>query len=151
MDNRSWMYLDSPQGLYREDYSRGVEGFIDFSLSNPKNISEGKIKCLCVKCKNKKFLQSDVVMMHLLKEGFVKKYLCWFAYREPHAPYETIIKKTVGSTSSSSNLYEVVDDNSSPYKSMMIDAIRINHGYLGESSHIDEEPHVDTTRFFLIF
>jgi hypothetical protein len=62
-----------------------------------------------------------------------------------------MIKRIVGSTSSSSNLYEVVDDNSSPYKSMMMDAMRINHGYLGESSHIDEEPHVDTTRFFLIF
>jgi hypothetical protein len=62
------MYIDSPEGLYRKDYSRRVEGFIDFSVSNMKNISEGKIKCLYVKCKNKKFLQSDVVMMHLLKK-----------------------------------------------------------------------------------
>ena len=76
MDNRSWMYLDSPQGLYREDYSRGVEGFIDFSLSNPKNITEEKIKCLCVKCKNKKFHKSYVVTMYLLKKKLVEKYLC---------------------------------------------------------------------------
>ena len=43
MYNHSWMYLDLPQGLYRKDYSRRVEGFIDFSVSNLKNISEGKI------------------------------------------------------------------------------------------------------------
>ena len=122
-----------------------------FHFQNPKNISEGKIKCLCVKCKNKKFLQSDVVMMHLLKKGFVKKYLCWFAYGEPYAPYETMIERIVGSISSSNNMYEVVDDNSSPYRSMIMDAMRINHGYLCESSRIDEEPHVDATRFFLIF
>jgi hypothetical protein len=62
-----------------------------------------------------------------------------------------MIERIVGSTSSSSNMYEVVDDNSSPYRSMMMDTMRINHGYLSESSCIDEEPHVDSTRFFLIF
>jgi len=83
MDNRLWMYLDSPQGLYREDYSRGVEGFIDFSLSNSKNISEGKVKCLCMKYKNKKFLQLDVVMTDLLRKGFVKN-SCVGLYMENH-------------------------------------------------------------------
>jgi len=31
-----------------------VEGFINFTLSNSKNISGGGIKCLYAKCKNKK-------------------------------------------------------------------------------------------------
>jgi len=64
MDESSWMYSDSPQGLYREDCCKGVESFINFALSNPKNISGSGIKCLCVKCENKKLYQSDVVMMH---------------------------------------------------------------------------------------
>jgi len=62
-----------------------------------------------------------------------------------------MIEIIVGSTSSSSNMYEVVDDNSSHYRSMMMDAMRINHGYLCESSCIDKEPHVDVISFFLIF
>jgi hypothetical protein len=57
MDHRSWMYRDSPQELYKEGYYKGVESFINFILSNPKNISGGEIRCLCVKCKNKKFHQ----------------------------------------------------------------------------------------------
>jgi hypothetical protein len=57
MDHRSWMYRDSPQGLYKEGYYKEVESFINFILSNPKNISGGEIRCLCVKFKNKKFHQ----------------------------------------------------------------------------------------------
>ena len=57
MDHYSWMYRDSPQELYRKGYYKGVEGFINFILSNLKNISRGEIKCPYVKCKNKKFHQ----------------------------------------------------------------------------------------------
>jgi hypothetical protein len=53
------MYLDSPQGVFREDYYRGVKSFINFTLSNPKNISGCKIRCLYVKCKNKKIRCCD--------------------------------------------------------------------------------------------
>jgi hypothetical protein len=51
------MYRDSSQELYRKGYYKGVEGFINLILSNLKNISRGEIKCLYVKCKNKKFHQ----------------------------------------------------------------------------------------------
>ena len=33
MDDRSWMYRDSPQGLRRMDYCNGVQGFINFATS----------------------------------------------------------------------------------------------------------------------
>jgi len=62
----------SPQGLYREDYCKGVESFINFALSNSKNISRGRIRCTCVKCKNKKFHQSNIMIMHLLKKGSLR-------------------------------------------------------------------------------
>jgi len=45
----------------------------------------------------------------------MKKYLCWFAHGEPYVLYETMVKKIVGSTSSISNVHEVVDNNSNPY------------------------------------
>jgi len=60
-------------------------------------------------------------------KGFVEKYLCWFAHGEPYVPYETMLERIIGSTSSSNNTHEVVDDNSNRYRSMVIDAMRINH------------------------
>jgi len=59
-----------------------------------------------------------------------------------------MLKIMVGSTSSSSNIYGVIDNNSNRYRSMVIDAMRINHGYSSESSHVDDEPNVDETRLF---
>ena len=82
MDDRSWMYLDSPQGLRRMDYCNGVQGFINFATSIPRNFTRGGIRCPCRKCQNKKYLHPDVVMMHLLHKGFMEDYLCWYAHEE---------------------------------------------------------------------
>jgi len=72
MDGRSWMYRDSPQGLRRMDYCNGVQGFINFTTSIPRNFIGGDIRCPCRKCQNKKYLHPDVVMMHLLHKGFME-------------------------------------------------------------------------------
>ena len=69
MDDRSWMYRDSPQGLRRMDYCNGVQGFINFTTSIPRNFTGGGIRCPCRKCENKKYMHPDVVMMHLLHKG----------------------------------------------------------------------------------
>jgi len=58
MDDRSWMYRVSPEGLYMMDYYNGVGGFISYTLSNMRNISGGGIRCPCKRCKNKKVSQS---------------------------------------------------------------------------------------------
>jgi len=71
MDDRSWIYQNSCKRLYRQDYLKRVEGFINFILFNWKNISEGKIRCSCMRCENKKFYLRDVVMIHLLKKGLL--------------------------------------------------------------------------------
>jgi len=62
-------------------------------------------------------------MMCLLKIRYVEKYLRWFAHGEPYVPYKTILERIVSSTSSSSNIHEVVNYNNNRYKSMVIDAI----------------------------
>jgi len=66
MDDRSLMYRDSLQGLQMMDYCNKIQGFINYTLSNSRNISGGGIRCPCKRCKNKKFLDLDVVTMHLL-------------------------------------------------------------------------------------
>jgi len=40
MDDRSWMYRDSPQEQRRMDYCNGVQGFINFTKSIPRNLLE---------------------------------------------------------------------------------------------------------------
>jgi len=74
--------------------------------------------------------------------------LCWFTYREPCVLYKTVLERIVSSTSSSNIKQEVVDDNSNSYRSMVMVEIWINHGYSCKYSRVDEEPNIDTTRFF---
>ena len=81
MDDHSWMYRDSPQELRKMDYCNRVQGFINFATSISRNFTEDGIKCPCKKCENKKYLHLDVVMMHLLHEGLMNNYLCWYAHK----------------------------------------------------------------------
>jgi hypothetical protein len=41
----------------------------------------------------------------------------------------------VRSTSSTSNVHGVVDDNSYPYRNMVIDAMKMNQGHIGQMSN----------------
>jgi len=61
---------------------------------------------------------------------------------------EIMVENMVESTSSSINVHGVVDDNSNRYKSMVINAMRMNQGDAGKFSIADEEQNADTTRFF---
>jgi len=74
MDDRLWMYSDSPQGLRRMDYCNKVQGFINFATSILRNFTDDGIRCPCNKCKSKKFLHQDVVTMHLLTKGFMEDF-----------------------------------------------------------------------------
>ena len=56
MDDRSRMYRHSPQELQRMNYCNGVQGFINYTISNPRNINGDGIRCPCKRCKNKIFL-----------------------------------------------------------------------------------------------
>jgi len=107
MDDRSWMYRDSPQGLQRMDYCNEVQGFINFVISILRNFTNGGIRCPCRKYKNKKFMHQDVVTMHLLTKGFMEDYLCWYAHGELFVPNKSMVERVVGLTSSASNVYEV--------------------------------------------
>jgi hypothetical protein len=57
------------------------------------------------------------------KKKFIEKYLCWFSYEELYVSYKTMLEKIVSSISSFIDLYEVVDNNSNYYRSMVIDGI----------------------------
>jgi hypothetical protein len=132
------------------DYCKGVQGFINFATSILRNFTDGGIRCPCRKCKNKKFLHQDVVMMHLLIKGFIEDYLCWYAHRELFVPNESMVERVVGSTSSASNMHEVRNDNNDPYRNMIMDAMRMSEGNVSECLIVEEEPNADAARFFYL-
>jgi hypothetical protein len=56
--------------------------------------------------------------------------------------YKTMKEMIIGSTSSSSNIHRFTNNNSNHYRSMVINATRMNCDYLGEDSYnipLDEE------------
>jgi len=130
------------------DYCNGVQGFINFATSIPRNFTDGGIRCPCKKCKNLKFLHQDVVTMHLLTKEFMKDYLCWYAHGELFVPNESMVERVVGSTSSASNMHEDENENSNPYRNMVMDAMRMSEGNVSECPIVEKEPNVDATRFF---
>jgi hypothetical protein len=59
-----------------------------------------------------------------------------------------MIERVIGSTSNASNVHEVVNDNSNPYRNMVMDAMRMNQSNVGQYPIVKEEPNTDATRFF---
>jgi hypothetical protein len=130
------------------NYCNGVQGFINFVTSIPRNFTGGGIRCPCRKCENKKYLHPNVVMMHLLHKGFMENYLYWYAHREVFIRNKSMGERVVGSTSSASNVHEVTNDNSNPYRNMVMNAMRMNQGNVNQCPTVEEEPNADTVRFF---
>jgi len=130
------------------DYCNGVQGFINFVTSIPRNFTDGGIRCPCRKCKNLKFLHQDVVTMHLLTKGFMKDYLCYYAHGELFVPNDSMVERVVGSTSSAGNMHEVGNENSNPYRNMVMDAMRMSEGNVSECPIVKEEANADAARFF---
>jgi len=54
----------------------------------------------------------------------------------------------VGSISSASNVQGVANDNSNPYRNMVMDAIRMNQDNVSQCLIVEEEPNADAVRFF---
>jgi hypothetical protein len=78
----------------------------------------------------------------------MEDYLCWYAHRELFIPNESMVERVVGLTSSASNMHEVGNDNSNPYRNMVMDVTRMSEGNVSECPIIEEEPNADATMFF---
>jgi len=64
--------------------------------------------------------------MHLLHKRFMEDYVCWYAHGELFVRNKSMVERMVGSTSNASNVHGVVNDNSNPYRNMVMDAMRMN-------------------------
>ena len=56
----------------------------------------------------------------------------------------------VGLTSSANNVHEAANDNTNPYRNMVMDAMRMNQGNVSQCPIVEEEPNADATRFFYL-
>ena len=77
--NRLWMYdrlYPSRAGIKPEFYA-SVEEFIDVACQSQPFLSEGKVRCLCAKCRCSKYLDIKTVRYHLYKDGFMPNYWVW--------------------------------------------------------------------------
>jgi len=54
----------------------------------------------------------------------------------------------VGSTSSASNVHETTNDNTNPYRNMVMDAMRMNQGNASQYPIIKKGPNAYKARFF---
>ena len=59
-----------------------------------------------------------------------------------------MIERVVGSTSSANNVHEAANDNTNPYRNMVMDAMRMNQGNVSQCPIIEEEPNADAAGFF---
>jgi hypothetical protein len=80
----------------------------------------------------------------------MEDYLCWYAHEELFVPNESMVERVVESTFSASNMHEGGNENSNPYKNMVMDGIRMSEGNVSECPIIEEEPNADAARFFYL-
>jgi hypothetical protein len=57
-------------------------------------------------------------------------------------------ERVVGSNSSVNNMHKAANDNTNPYRNMVMDAMRMNQGNVSQCPIIKGEPNTDATRFF---
>ena len=57
------------------NYCNRVRDFINYALSNLRIICKGVLNVSCKRCKNKKFLNPDVVLMLLLEKKGSWRYI----------------------------------------------------------------------------
>ncbi|XP_045790558.1 uncharacterized protein LOC123885326 [Trifolium pratense] len=96
--DRTWMYNrvnDNRFGL-KTEFVRGVKQFVKRTINRPIYLSEGGIRCPCVKCKCIKLNTPPMVRYHLYKHGFQPNYLIW----TDHGEERPNIHKGGGSNSS---------------------------------------------------
>jgi len=96
-------------------------------------------------------LHPDVVMMHLIRKEFMENYQCWYAHGEVFGSKRRMEETEVGSPSSTSNVHEAANDNTNPYRNMVIGAIRMNQGNVSQCPIVEKEPNADAARFFDLF
>ena len=111
--DRTWMYNRLTNGFLSNDYTQGVEDFINYACNQPGIFSRDKLRCPCRKCENRRFRTCEEVRLHLYRKGFVEGYYVWIHHGEQYVSTTTghPSSSTFGDTSSGFN----TDVRNNPY------------------------------------
>lgn len=116
-------------GQLRNEFINGVNEFVEFAQEHPVCNDGDRIRCPCIRCKNARYMETDMVKVHLYKKGFTPRYFNWLCHGE----------LVDGSSSSSTQ--------SNPYREMVVDALG-DHSLTEGTNSIDEEPNEEAKKFF---
>ncbi|KAK1396038.1 hypothetical protein POM88_005901 [Heracleum sosnowskyi] len=134
-EDRSWMYNRIEKGLVRSEFRDGVLRFVDFALHQPGCTDGAKIKCPCIlpKCRNKRYLEVDEVMIHLCRKGFIPHYEVWSSHGERFVHKDTHVGESSNRVDYRGDYIQMVMDAAGPE---MFDV------------EMDEEPNPDAKKFY---
>jgi len=68
----------------------------------------------------------------------MENYHCWYAHGEVFISKRRMEETVVGSNSNASNVHEVANDNTNPYRNMVMDAMRMNQGNVSQCPIVEE-------------
>ncbi|XP_039119135.1 uncharacterized protein LOC120255365 [Dioscorea cayenensis subsp. rotundata] len=77
--DKSWMR----KSRLSQEYEDGVEQFLNFAFANSNE--DDRIICPCIKCVNIHWQTRETVLEHLVCDGIIQGYTCWFFHGE-HVP-----------------------------------------------------------------
>jgi len=103
----------------------GVRRFINFAFTVDENVSGGKIRCPCVRCKNQKFLMEEDVYKHMFSRGFLPDYENWTVYKKPYVSEPIIVGPS--SVECSHIVNDVFEKHS--YRNMVLHAMGVGDAY----------------------
>jgi len=135
-------------GRLHPEYITGVRRFINFAFSIDKNISGGKIRCPCVRCKNQKFLKENDICKHLLTKCFLPCYENWTVHGESYIAEPILARHT--SVGISHVVNDVCLENS--YRNLVMDAMGVGDAYSNDNVFspvvAEELPNPKATNFY---
>jgi hypothetical protein len=142
------MYRRRRDGHICPEFIAGVRRFINFAFSIDENVSGGKIRCPCVRCKNQKFLMEEDVYKHLFSRGFLPDYENWTVHGEPYVSEPIIAGPS--SVGCSHVVNDVFKENS--YRNMVLHAMGVGDAYSNDmvsSPMVAEElPNPEADKFY---
>ncbi|KAM3344018.1 hypothetical protein P3S68_026109 [Capsicum galapagoense] len=143
--DRSWMYNMTNVGHLglMPELVDDVDGFVDYAMTLEPFQLDGLVKCPCSKCKCRNYEKSDIVKLHLYRNGFKEDYIVWTSHGEVDNSFVRSQNYVAGESSG------VVEPDVQNYR--MHDMIRDTYGMHSDfesSDHVEEAPNNESKCFF---
>ncbi|KAI5396620.1 hypothetical protein KIW84_023799 [Lathyrus oleraceus] len=131
----------------KPNFEEGVKGFITWAFAQECCLSEGGVRCPCLKCECRPIISDpEEVERHLKRRGFIKNYWVW-TYNGEQLPSN--VQRTTTTHASSSRSHMEHREEFSLISDMVGDAFGVNVTY-DEPQDFDQEelPNEEAQKFY---